>query len=917
MRNLNKILLLFTFVFFTVFAFAQTTVTGKVTDKDSGNAIPGATITVKGTTVGTVADMNGKYSITVPAGSQYLVFSYVGMETKEVTIGGTTINVALAIESSEIAEIYVIADRAKERETPVAFSDVAKEEIEQQLGSRDLPLVMNMTPSVYSTAGGGGAGDARINVRGFNQRNVAIMINGVPVNDMENGWVYWSNWDGVADATSSIQMQRGLSAVNLATPSIGGTMNIITSPAEKEKGGVAKMEYGSGNFMKMSLTGHTGLINDKFALSASLVGKQGAGVIDQTWTKAWAYYLGTTYKINDTHKIEFFAVGASQRHGQNLYKQNIATYGHDIASEFGADSAMVKFVEQGRTYNQNWINVNGSYEGKQFWNGKEHSRYDNSFINERENFYHKPLTNLNWYAKWTNKITQYTTAYYSGGTGGGTGTYGSLFRKDADGELGDDDYKFYYGNSPWAWDFNQTIDANSGNLDTVIIDKKKIGRETGESVGILRNSRNNQWTIGAISKIKILLTDNLKGQIGVDWRTAKIEHFREVRDLLGGSFYEYSGNEFDSEADYKKVLGDKIAYNFTNTVDWMGYFAQAEYNTQKFTAYGTFGHSFIKYTYTNHFKKGADGNELVLETKMLPGYQIKGGISYRPIGGFSVFGNYGYISKSPIFDNVISDDLGQFVDNPENEIFNAYEFGINYQTPTKDLDLKVNYYNTTWVNRALNYRTEDQDGNDINMFINGIDQKHSGIEFEGNYHPVDFIAIGAMASFGNWEYTNDVSGRFKYYDGTAEADTTYSIYANGLKIGDAPQTQFGGMLTIIPVKGLRLQFDGRYYTNHYADWNPFSRTDENDNAQVWLTPAYFLADMHISYKIPLKGDKLGVEVFGHVFNLLDEIYIQDAVDNSQYNGYYGYDHNLSHDANTAEVYLGLPRTFNAGIKITF
>ena len=96
------------------------------------------------------------------------------------------------------------------------------------LGSQDIPMILNTTPSVYATQQGGGAGDARINVRGFNQRNVAVMINGVPQNDMENGWVYWSNWDGVGDATSSIQMQRGLSAVNLATPSIGGTMNIIT-----------------------------------------------------------------------------------------------------------------------------------------------------------------------------------------------------------------------------------------------------------------------------------------------------------------------------------------------------------------------------------------------------------------------------------------------------------------------------------------------------------------------------------------------------------------------------------------------------------------------------------------------------------------------------------------------------------------
>ena len=78
--------------------------------------------------------------------------------------------------------------------------------------------MLNVTPSVYSTVQGGGAGDARVNVRGFSQRHTAVMINGVPVNDMENGWVYWSNWDGVGDAATSIQLQRGLSAINLATP---------------------------------------------------------------------------------------------------------------------------------------------------------------------------------------------------------------------------------------------------------------------------------------------------------------------------------------------------------------------------------------------------------------------------------------------------------------------------------------------------------------------------------------------------------------------------------------------------------------------------------------------------------------------------------------------------------------------------
>ena len=139
-------------------------------------------------------------------------------------------------------------------------------------------MVLNVTPSVYASAQGGGAGDARINVRGFSQRNTAIMVNGVPVNDMENGWVYWSNWDGVGDAATSIQLQRGLSAVNLATPSIGGTVNIITDPTAMTRGGSYKQELGTGGFLKETLVFNTGQFADKFGLTGAIVRKTSDGL---------------------------------------------------------------------------------------------------------------------------------------------------------------------------------------------------------------------------------------------------------------------------------------------------------------------------------------------------------------------------------------------------------------------------------------------------------------------------------------------------------------------------------------------------------------------------------------------------------------------------------------------------------------
>ncbi|GIS71538.1 MAG: hypothetical protein CM1200mP10_11150 [Candidatus Neomarinimicrobiota bacterium] len=217
------------------------TLAGMVTDVSSGAALAGANVVVEGTDLGAAADASGSYLIDkVPAGSYTVTASMMGYKSssESITVGTGTavVNFSLSAAVLKMSGLEVLASRAVEN-TPVAYSNVSKEEMEFRLGSQDIPMALNSTPSVYATMQGGGAGDARINVRGFNQRNVAVMINGVPQNDMENGWVYWSNWDGVGDASQSIQMQRGLSAVNLAAPSIGGTMNIITDPAAVESGG--------------------------------------------------------------------------------------------------------------------------------------------------------------------------------------------------------------------------------------------------------------------------------------------------------------------------------------------------------------------------------------------------------------------------------------------------------------------------------------------------------------------------------------------------------------------------------------------------------------------------------------------------------------------------------------------------------
>jgi iron complex outermembrane recepter protein len=872
------------------------TVKGIVKDSDTNDPLIGANVVIKGTGMGATTDEDGFFMVqNVPQGDYKLEFSYVGYNSysESITVGASEVELQVSLKPTIYmgAEITVLADRALPRETPVAFSDVDKKEMQTRLGSRDIPLVLNTTPSVYATPQGGGAGDARINIRGFNQRNIAVMINGIPINDMENGWVYWSNWDGLGDATNSLQVQRGLSAVNLATPSIGGTLNIITDPTAQNPGVMYRQEVGNDGFLKGTLVANSGLINDKYAFSGSFVRKVGDGWVDKTWTDAWAYYIGASWVVNKNNRLELYAMGAPQRHGQNSYKQNVAAYDSTYAKEqldYPAEAiAAYPQSSAGLRYNENWNRVSPTYEGKQFWNGKERDRFDQDFIMERENYYHKPLVNLNWYSTLTDKVDIFSTVYYSGGTGGGSGTLGSL--------------RWDYSGPSRIVDWDATIARNSA-ADT--------------SLGILRNSVNNQWTIGAIAKANYKFTETFNGTFGIDWRTAEIDHFREVRDLLGGNYYYATSNDMWTGTERLRGLGDKVDYYNTNTVDWIGFYGQSEVKTGPSTAYIMAGYSQIKYSFKDHFKH-INGEELFLETDWIKGFQVKGGASHQLSPVVDVYVNAGYVSKVPIFDDVISDVDGTKAESPKNEKFTALEGGANYRTMGGRLVFKSDFYFTIWRDRTRSIPFIKPDGDEALIFISGMDTRHMGLEFEGSYQPNRYFRFDGMASFGDWTYTNDVSGVYKDYSDPNATDVPYNFYVKDLKSGDAPQTQFALAGSVFPVRGLLAQLVLRYYARNYADWDPFSRTDSEDREQSWQAPNYGVFDIHASYNLPFNLSGVKIMLFAHIFNVLDTKYIQDALDNSPYNGYYGPNNEYSHQAPAAEVFMGMQRTFNTGLSIAF
>ena len=242
--------------------YSQGLIKGVVVDQISGETLVGVTVLNQTTGAVVTTNIDGSFSIKSATQKQTIKFTYVGYTTKSLEVAGGNNNlgnVSLESEAIGLKDVVVTSSVAVRRKTPVALSVIEPLVIEEKLGTKEFPEILKSTPGVYATKQGGGFGDSRINLRGFESANIAVMINGVPVNDMEWGGVYWSNWAGLSDVTRSMQVQRGLGASKVAAPSLGGSINIVTKSTDAKKGGAISYGIGNDGYEKIGFSVSTGL----------------------------------------------------------------------------------------------------------------------------------------------------------------------------------------------------------------------------------------------------------------------------------------------------------------------------------------------------------------------------------------------------------------------------------------------------------------------------------------------------------------------------------------------------------------------------------------------------------------------------------------------------------------------------------
>jgi iron complex outermembrane recepter protein len=844
-----KHVLLIGFMFLSsLTVFSQSKVTGTVIDGDLNQPLAGANVMVKGTKTGTVTDFDGKFEISTSEKSGQIIVSYLGFVTKTITftVSGNSVNlgsIVLAPDASQLEEVVVIGrgiiDVAKERKTPIAVSTIKAIEIQEKVGTADVTQAMVNTPSVYVAGQSGGYGDSRITVRGFQQDNTAFLLNGQPINGMEDGKMYWSNWSGMSDIANFIQIQRGLGSSKLAISSVGGTVNFVTKATEKNQGGFVSMGVANSDYFKSTAAYNTGIMKNGFGASVMLSHWQGDGYNQGTRGEGQNYFISFGYKPNDKHNFNFLITGAPQQHDQNFTKR------------------ISDYLTYGRKYNNNFGYLNGQY------------------LSERTNFYHKPVANLNWDFK-INETTELSTVLYaSWGRGGGTGNYGSRVRT-ADGYV---DFDAIYAN-------NQA--ANGDGM-------------FGNGTYLIRASMNNHAWYGLVTNFKKELNQNLNLNFGLDLRTYNGDHYRQVANFVGLNSWTESRRLRDNTHFSNSSLplatntvnqsyninpwyaffntaddNQKIDYDYSETISYGGVFGQLEYSNDKVSAFFQGAVSNQSHQRFDYYDYQADYQDSEKVNNV--GYNLKAGGSYLISENHSVYANTGYYSRQPYHDNIYLNFTNQVNPLTNNEKVLGLEAGYSYKS--KIFSASLNAYRTTWEDRVVTTSTvQAADGvigstpvlaGDVIFTSNqGVKQVHTGLELDFVLKPIDKLDIKGFASFGNWEYDGKAISR--KFDENLNLLVETETDLKGGKVGDAAQTTWGLGAKYEIFERFTIDADWRNYDNLYAN------VVAKDNLEL---PSYDLVDAGISYKMLVgKNKQNSVNFRFNMNNVFNEIYLSELTSN--------------------------------------
>ena len=300
-------------------------ITGTVIDAETSKPLSGVNITSG--EIGTASDNEGRFTLNVQPEID-VTFSHIGYKSVILKLNFVDITVRMKSITIRGGQVIVTSTRAVIGDTPITASNISKKELSRQNTMKDFPALLSQLPSISTYSEGGlGLGYSYLFIRGFDQRKISVLIDGIPQNDPEDHNVYWVNFYDIQGFLEDIQVQRGAGSVHYGPPSIGGSINLITRRRSINPYYKINLGRGSYNTVKGSLEYNTGTYLNHFNSIFKISFSETEGYRNWSWANFKRYFFSTTYH-SEKYNIVLHIFGGPQEDGLT-YKGILKEYQND------------------------------------------------------------------------------------------------------------------------------------------------------------------------------------------------------------------------------------------------------------------------------------------------------------------------------------------------------------------------------------------------------------------------------------------------------------------------------------------------------------------------------------------------------------------------------------------------------------
>lgn len=803
------------------FAMAQVSIVkGRLVGSSSKQPLTNVTVTVPTAKLVTISREEGRFVISnIPYGTYDVVISGDGFTDKTVSI---TVNGPV----TDMGDIEVDpggpTNGSQEDKLPaISLEEISQDASGEGGSSQNVSGVLTASRDAFVSATQFTFSSMRFRPRGYDNDQTQVYLNGIPVNDLDNGGAVWGQWGGLNDVFRGRATTYGLGHNEYGFGGLGLTTSLDASASNQRK--QTRVSYAISNRSynhRVMFTHSTGLSKKGWAFTISGSRRwANEGYVAGTFYDAYSYF-GAIEKVFKKHSLSLIAFGAPTKRG---------AAGPAIQEAY--DLAGTNF------YNPYWGYQNGKKR-----NARVRDSHQPQFIFTYE---FRPNSNTLW---------QTSVGYQFGKNG-----YSNL-----DWFNSADPRPDYYRKLPSFQD--------SANLGQLVADYIKanpsvlqinwnnlyqsnyLNHETlNDANGIPGNTVSGKWARYLISEdhedtkrfnlnsvVQTAVSETVNFYAGINIQSQTIDFYRQVKDLLGADFFvnlnqfaerDFPGNanalQYDLNHPNRVVhVGDRYGFDYTVNYNKASGWMQTTVTGTKVDFFFTGGISFTGFQRVGHYKHGLFPTSSYGASDKLrfANFNFKTGFTYKINGRNFLFANAAYLTQAPYFENVFLSPRtrNDYVSGVKSEEITSLEGGYLLRAPNVKARL-VGY--VTQIKNAVDNRTFYHD--DLRTFVNysisGINKRYMGVEAAVDVKVTPSLSAVAVASMGKFTYLDRANGIITQDNNNTVAQSEL-IYWKNYYLSAGPQKAYTLGLNYRSKKFWFLNVNANYYTDNWLDINPARRT---------------------------------------------------------------------------------------------